>query len=133
MSKSTSLASRKAFSQSRVSITNAKLCPFFSTLHSSAEIVLPLISIEPFPPTSRTCWRCCGSSRIRVIVSVEFRLLHLLPGVGSATAQRVLDRMAEAADPDRGAHRHTDASACRRQLEGLRRDLGQSPTFGMAC
>jgi DNA helicase-2/ATP-dependent DNA helicase PcrA len=28
-----------------------------------------------------------------------FRLLHLLPGVGSATAQRVLDHMAEAADP----------------------------------
>src|SRR5207237_8938931 len=28
-----------------------------------------------------------------------FRLLHLLPGIGSATAQRVLDRMAEAADP----------------------------------
>src|SRR4051812_38899492 len=28
-----------------------------------------------------------------------FRLLHLLPGVGSATAQRVLDHMAEASDP----------------------------------
>src|SRR5207247_6699989 len=28
-----------------------------------------------------------------------FRLLHLLPGIGSATAQRVLNRMAEAADP----------------------------------
>ena len=28
-----------------------------------------------------------------------FRLLHLLPGIGSATAQRALDRMAEAADP----------------------------------
>jgi DNA helicase-2/ATP-dependent DNA helicase PcrA len=28
-----------------------------------------------------------------------FRLLHLLPGIGSATAQRVLERMAEAADP----------------------------------
>src|ERR1700722_17574887 len=28
-----------------------------------------------------------------------FRLLHLLPGIGSATAQRVLDRMAEATDP----------------------------------
>jgi DNA helicase II / ATP-dependent DNA helicase PcrA len=28
-----------------------------------------------------------------------FRLLHLLPGIGSATAQRVLDRMAEASDP----------------------------------
>jgi DNA helicase II / ATP-dependent DNA helicase PcrA len=28
-----------------------------------------------------------------------FRLLHLLPGIGSATAQRVLDRMAEAVDP----------------------------------
>jgi DNA helicase-2/ATP-dependent DNA helicase PcrA len=28
-----------------------------------------------------------------------FRLLHLLPGIGSATAQRVLDRLAEAADP----------------------------------
>ncbi|MEH2546553.1 superfamily I DNA/RNA helicase [Bradyrhizobium sp. AZCC 2262] len=30
---------------------------------------------------------------------VGFRLLHLLPGIGSATAQRVLNRMAEAADP----------------------------------
>src|ERR1700691_1754378 len=29
----------------------------------------------------------------------SFRLLHLLPGIGSATAQRVLDHMAEAADP----------------------------------
>src|SRR5690349_16733103 len=28
-----------------------------------------------------------------------FRLLHLIPGIGSATAQRVLDRLAEAADP----------------------------------
>jgi DNA helicase-2/ATP-dependent DNA helicase PcrA len=28
-----------------------------------------------------------------------FRILHLLPGVGPATAQRVLDRMAESADP----------------------------------
>src|SRR3954447_254344 len=28
-----------------------------------------------------------------------FRLLHLLPGVGPTSAQRVLDRMAEAADP----------------------------------
>ncbi|WGR96368.1 ATP-dependent helicase [Bradyrhizobium sp. ISRA443] len=28
-----------------------------------------------------------------------FRILHLLPGVGPASAQRVLDRMAEAADP----------------------------------
>jgi DNA helicase-2/ATP-dependent DNA helicase PcrA len=28
-----------------------------------------------------------------------FRLMHLIPGVGPASAQRVLDRMAEAADP----------------------------------
>src|SRR6202008_926901 len=28
-----------------------------------------------------------------------FRILHLLPGVGPSSAQRVLDRMAEAADP----------------------------------
>ncbi len=28
-----------------------------------------------------------------------FRLMHLMPGVGPASAQRVLDRMAEAADP----------------------------------
>ena len=28
-----------------------------------------------------------------------FRILHLLPGVGPATAQRILDRMAESADP----------------------------------
>jgi len=28
-----------------------------------------------------------------------FRVLHLLPGVGPASAQRILDRMAEAADP----------------------------------
>ena len=32
-----------------------------------------------------------------------FRVLHLLPGVGPASAQRVLDHMAEAADPHRGA------------------------------
>src|SRR5256884_3215664 len=28
-----------------------------------------------------------------------FRILHLLPGVGPASAQRVLDHMSEAADP----------------------------------
>src|SRR4029077_15224479 len=28
-----------------------------------------------------------------------FRILHLLPGIGPASAQRVLDHMAEAADP----------------------------------
>jgi hypothetical protein len=33
-----------------------------------------------------------GNPRDRV---AGFRLLHLLPGIGSATAQRVLDRMAE--------------------------------------
>src|SRR5206468_10687779 len=31
-----------------------------------------------------------------------FRILHLLPGVGSASAQRVLDHMSEAADPIAG-------------------------------
>jgi superfamily I DNA/RNA helicase len=63
-----------------------------------------------------------------------FRVMHLLPGIGSATAQRVLDRMAEAADPIAAlARRHADAAARRRRLEGLRRDRGQSPIFGMAC
>src|SRR5213075_2727002 len=28
-----------------------------------------------------------------------FRILHLLPGIGPASAQRILDHMAEAADP----------------------------------
>jgi superfamily I DNA/RNA helicase len=42
-----------------------------------------------------------------------FRLLHLLPGVGSATAQRVLDRMG-GRRPNRGACWYTDATARRR-------------------
>src|SRR6185503_5914823 len=60
-----------------------------------------------------------------------FRLLHLMPGIGSATAQRVLDHMAEAADPV-AALAYTDATARRRKLEGFCRDPEQSPTFGMA-
>ena len=60
-----------------------------------------------------------------------FRLLHLLPGIGSATAQRVLDRMAEAADPIAALSR-SDTTAQRRRLDGLRRDPGQSSVFGMA-
>ncbi len=61
-----------------------------------------------------------------------FRLLHLLPGIGSATAQRVLDHMAEAADPIARARWYTDATARRRQLEGFCRSPEQSPIFGMA-
>jgi DNA helicase-2/ATP-dependent DNA helicase PcrA len=60
-----------------------------------------------------------------------FRLLHLLPGIGSATAQRVLDRMAEAADPIT-ALAGIPTPPRGRRLEGFRRDLGQSPIFGMA-
>ena len=43
-----------------------------------------------------------------------FRLLHLLPGIGSATAQRMLDHMAEAADPIARARGHPHAAARRR-------------------
>ncbi len=46
-----------------------------------------------------------------------FRVLHLLPGVGPASAQRVLDRMAEAADPI-GALVRFAAAAARREQTG---------------
>ena len=40
--------------------------------------------------------RCTENPRDRV---AGFRILHLLPGIGPATAQRVLDQMAESSDP----------------------------------
>ena len=46
-----------------------------------------------------------------------FRLLHLLPGVGPASAQRVLDRMAEAADPIAALAQPAAAAARRRRLD----------------
>ena len=49
-----------------------------------------------------------------------FRLMHLLPGVGPASAQRVLDHMAEAADPIKALCDVPSAAARRRRLEGLR-------------
>ena len=61
-----------------------------------------------------------------------FRLMHLIPGVGPASAQRVLDHMAEAADPDRGAFRPSLASARRRRLESLRPGRRKPALFGMA-
>ena len=45
-----------------------------------------------------------------------FRLMHLIPGVGPASAQRVLDHMAERADPRRGACARSAAAARRRGL-----------------
>ena len=50
-----------------------------------------------------------------------FRVLQLLPGVGPATAQRVLDRMADGRRSDRGARRSARAAARRRRLARLRR------------
>ena len=50
-----------------------------------------------------------------------FRVLHLLPGIGPASAQRILDQMAEAADPIACAVRPALAAARRRRLEILRR------------
>ncbi len=49
-----------------------------------------------------------------------FRVLHLLPGVGPASAQRVLDHMAEAADPIGALAEPALAAPRRRGLDGLR-------------
>ncbi len=51
-----------------------------------------------------------------------FRILHLLPGVGPASAQRVLDRMAEAADPIAALVDAARAAPRRRGLAAVRRD-----------
>jgi DNA helicase-2/ATP-dependent DNA helicase PcrA len=49
--------------------------------------------------TSRTSSRCCGSWKIRAIASPAFACFTSCPGVGPASAQRILDQIAEAADP----------------------------------
>ena len=61
-----------------------------------------------------------------------FRILHLLPGVGPASAQRVLDHMAEAADPIEALLPPPLPAARRRGLEGLRADNRQPALRRMA-
>ncbi len=61
-----------------------------------------------------------------------FRLLHLLPGIGSATAQRVLDHMAEAADPIAALASIPTPPRAGDDWKGFVETIGQSPIFGMA-
>ena len=49
-----------------------------------------------------------------------FRLMHLIPGVGPTSAQRVLDHMADSADPIAALARCAGAAARRRRLEHVR-------------
>ena len=51
-----------------------------------------------------------------------FRVLQLMPGVGSTSAQRVLDHMTEAADPIDALVRGALAASRRRQLAVLCHD-----------
>ena len=52
-----------------------------------------------------------------------FRLFQLLPGVGAATAQAVLDRIGNAPDPARALIEGPCSSQGRRRLASLRRNL----------
>ena len=47
----------------------------------------------------KDCWRCCASSRTRATASPASACCSCCPASGRRSAQRVLDRMAEAADP----------------------------------
>ena len=58
-------------------------------------------------------------------------MLQLLPGIGSAIAQHVLDGMAEVADPI-AALADLPTPPRRQRLEGFRRDAGRAPLGGMA-
>jgi hypothetical protein len=55
-------------------------------------VVTPVSATRRFPPTRRHPRRA-GTGR------APFRVMHLLPGIGPASAQRILDHMAEATDP----------------------------------
>ena len=61
-----------------------------------------------------------------------FRLMHLIPGVGPASAQRVLDHMADSARSDRGARQGALPAARRRGLERVHRRHCGYPTFQLA-
>ena len=61
-----------------------------------------------------------------------FRILHLLPGVGPASAQRVLDRMAEAADPVAALCNLPAPPRAGEDWQAFVRDDRESPLFGMA-
>ena len=61
-----------------------------------------------------------------------FRVMHLLPGIGPASAQRILDHMAEAADPLGALCTLPSPAPRRRRLDHLRRDDRKPPIFGMA-
>ena len=54
-----------------------------------------------------------------------FRLLHLIPGVGPTSAQRVLDHMSDSADPIAALAQAPAAAARRRRLENVHRTLSR--------
>jgi DNA helicase-2/ATP-dependent DNA helicase PcrA len=68
-----------------------------------------------------------------------FRLLNLLPGVGPATAKRILDAVAESADPAgalrdvRAAHRAGDDWASFIEMIGNIREAGWPTDLELAC
>jgi DNA helicase-2/ATP-dependent DNA helicase PcrA len=61
-----------------------------------------------------------------------FRVLHLLPGIGPASAQRVLDQVAEATDPLSALSSLPCPAPRRRRLGCLCRNDRKLPVFGMA-
>ena len=68
--------------------------------------------------TSRTCCRCCAGPRIRAAGSRAFASLQLLPGIGPATATRLLDAMAATAEPLAALSRVRRRRRPRRRLAG---------------
>ena len=61
-----------------------------------------------------------------------FRVLHLLPGIGPASAQRILDQAAAAADPLSALAALPTPPRAGQDWTGFRRNACQSPLFGMA-
>ena len=61
-----------------------------------------------------------------------FRLMHLIPGVGPASAQRVLDHMADRSRSDRSPRPGAHPAARRRGLENIHRCHRGSASFNLA-
>ena len=89
-------SSSKPYCSARPTIADRlRLNSSVATFRSSSSVASSFSML----PTSRTFCLCCASSRIPRDQIAGFRLLQIIPGVGPASAELVLNGMAAAPDP----------------------------------